>query len=99
MNSDGLIIDALRLAHGLLWQSLGPATEAGTVLRLRELLHSASIRSAMERGSDSVPAFALREVARVLSDYLQTHGETIAQIRNVLDEPHLKEALDLPRDR
>jgi hypothetical protein len=29
----------------------------------------------------------LRELARVLSDQSQTHGETIARVRNVLDEP------------
>jgi hypothetical protein len=34
----------------------------------------------VERGSDTLLAFALREVARVLSDYSQTYGETIVRI-------------------
>ena len=53
----------------------------------------------VERGSDSLPTFALREVARVLSDQSQTHGETIVRIRNVLDEPHLNQALGLRQNR
>jgi hypothetical protein len=42
----------------------------------------------LEHSSDTLPAFALREVARALSDQSQPHGETIARIRNVLDEPN-----------
>ena len=74
-------------------------TDAATVLRLREVAHSPSVRSALERGSDTLPAFALREVARVLSDYSQTYGETIVRIRNLVDEPHLNEALGFPQNR
>ena len=101
MSFDPLIVHALKLAHSLLCQNLPPAhlTDAGIVLRLRELIHSPSVRSALERGSDTFPAFALREVARVLSDHSQTHGETIVRIRNVLDEPHLNEALGLQNRR
>jgi hypothetical protein len=87
MSSDRIIVDALRLAHGLVWQNLRPTTDAATVSQLRDLVHSPSVRSALERSSDTLPAFALREVARVLGDHSQTHGETIARIRNVLDEP------------
>ena len=99
MNSDRIIVDALMLAHSLVWQNLRPATDATTVLRLRELLHLPSVRSALERGSDSLPTFALREVARVLTDQSQTHGEAIVRIRNVLGEPHLNEALGLRQNR
>lgn len=74
-------------------------TDAATVLRLPELVHSPSVRSALERGSDSLPTFALRDVARVLTDQSQTHGETLARIRNVLDQPHLNDALGLPQNR
>jgi hypothetical protein len=90
MSSDRIIVDVLKLAHSLVSQNLRSATDAAaTVLRLRELFHLPSVRSASERGSDSLPAFALRDVARVLTDQSQTHGETIARI--VLDE--LNEAL------
>jgi hypothetical protein len=100
MSSERIILDALKLAHSLLvWQNLRPETDATTVLRLRELFHSPSVRAALERGSDSLPTFALRDVARVLTDQLQTDGETIARIRNVLDDPHLNEALGLRQNR
>jgi hypothetical protein len=52
MSSDRMIVDALKVAHSLLWQNLRPATDAAAVLPLRELVHSPSIRSALERGSD-----------------------------------------------
>jgi hypothetical protein len=99
MSSDRTIVDALMLAHSLVWQNLRSTTDAATVLRLREFVHSPSVRSALERGSDALPAFALREVARALSDQSQTHGETIVRIRNVLGEPHLNEALGLRQKR
>jgi hypothetical protein len=41
-------------------------TDAAIVLRLREVVHSPSVRSAFERGSDTFSAFELREVARAL---------------------------------
>jgi len=56
------------------------------------LVHSTSVCSALERGSDTLPAFALRESARVLSDHSQTYGETMMRLRNVLDEPPLNDA-------
>jgi hypothetical protein len=101
MSSDRVIVQSLKLASNLLCQNLPPGnlTDAAIVLRLRELVDSPSVRLALEHGSDTVPAFALREVARVLSDLSQTHGETIVRMRNVLDQPHLDEALDLPRNR
>jgi hypothetical protein len=88
VSSDRIIVDALRLAHGLVWQNVRPTTDAATVSQLRDLIHSPSVRSALEHSSDTLPAFALREVARALSDQSQPHGETIARIRNVLDEPN-----------
>jgi hypothetical protein len=99
MSSDWIIVDALKLAHNLMGQNLRPTTEATTVLRLRELVDAPFLRSALERGSDSLPVFALREIARVLSDQLHTHGEIIMRIRNVLDEPHLNQALGLRQHR
>jgi hypothetical protein len=100
MSSDRIIVDALKLAHSLVGQNLRPTTDAATiVLRLCELFHSPSVRSALEHGSDALPTFALREVAHVLSDQSQTHGETMVRILNVLDEPHLKEALGLRQNR
>jgi hypothetical protein len=43
MRSDRIIVDAIKLAQGLLWQNLPPThnlTDAATVMRFRELVRS-----------------------------------------------------------
>ena len=52
-------------------------TDAATVLRLRELVHSPPGRSALDRSSDTLPAFALRAVERALCDRSRPHRETV----------------------
>lgn len=93
------IVDALKLAHSLVWENQRPTTEADTVLQLRELVHSPSVRSALERSSDSLPMFALRDLVRVLTDHSQPHGMTLVRIREVLDDPQLNELLGFPQRR
>jgi hypothetical protein len=66
------------------------------VLRFRELVDSPAIRSALERGSDTLPAFALRAVERVLCDHSRPHRETLNLLWDVLDDPHLNRALGSP---
>jgi hypothetical protein len=97
MSSDRVIVQALKVARNLACQNR--LTDDSVVLRLRELVHSPSVHSALLRGSDTLLAFALRALACVLSDHSQTHGETIVRIRNVLDEPHLNETLGFPQNR
>jgi hypothetical protein len=92
------IVDALKVAHSLVWENT-PSTESDKVLQLRDLVHSSFVRSALERSSDSLPAFALREVVCALTDQSQTPGKTIARIRNVLDDPQLNEVLRFPQKR
>jgi len=61
MSPDRLIVEAIKAAQHLLRQNLPPMhnlTDAATVLRLRELVHSSSIRSALDRSSDTLLAFA-----------------------------------------
>jgi hypothetical protein len=99
MSSDRIIADGIKTAQSLLRQNLAPThdlTNATVVLRFRELVRSQAIRSALERGSDTVLAFALREVERVLCDQLRPHRETINQLWDILDDPHLNQALGLP---
>jgi hypothetical protein len=83
----------------VLCQNPAHLTDIAKVLRLREVVHSPSVLSGLERGSDSLPAFALREVARALSDFSQTPGQTMVRIQNVLDDPHLHDALGLRQNR
>ena len=93
------IIDGIKVAQDLLRQNLPPThnlTDAAVVLRFRELVRSQSIRSALERGSDTVLAFALREVERALCDQSRPHRETINRLWDILDDPHLNQVLGLP---
>jgi hypothetical protein len=102
MNSDRVIFEAIKVALHLLRQNLPQwhnLTDAATVLRLRELIGSPSIRSALDRSSDTLFSFALRAIERVISDHSQTNRETINRLWEVLDDPHLNEALGIPHNR
>src|SRR6516165_2910154 len=101
MSSDRIIIDAIKVAQDLLRQNLPPTrnlTDGATVMRFRELVRSQAIRSALDRSSDTLLTFALREVERVVSDQSQTNRETINQLWGILDDPHLNNALGFPQN-
>jgi len=94
--SDRIIVDAIKVAQELLCQNLPAAQnirDATAVMRFRELVRSQAIRSALERSSDTLFAFALRAVERVISDQSRTNRETINRLWEVLDDPHLNDAL------
>ena len=101
MSSDRTIVDAIKVAQGLLQQNLPPAhnlTDAATVMRFRELVRSQAIRSALDRSSDTLLTFALREVERVISDQSRTNRETINRLWGILDDPNLNNALGFPQN-
>jgi hypothetical protein len=65
MSSDRVIVEAIKVAQELLRQNLPPThnlTDAATLWRLRDLVGAPSIRSALERSSDKLPAFTLRRL-------------------------------------
>jgi hypothetical protein len=99
MNSDRPFEAAIKTARNLLWQNLSATrlTDAATVIRLRELVHSPSIRSALLHSSDTFLAFVLRGVEHVVVDQSQTDQEIITRLWDVLDDPHLNQALGNPR--
>src|SRR5262249_56100321 len=95
MNSDRVFEAAIRASKNLLWQNLQPTQlpDAATVLRLRELVHSPSIRSALLHSSDTLLAFALRAVEHVVADRSKTDRELITQLSHVLYVPHFTPSL------
>jgi hypothetical protein len=102
MSSDRAIVDAIKVAQTLLSQNLPPAynlPDAATVMRVREVVHSPSIRSALERSSDTLLAFALRAVERVVADQSLTNRQIITRLWDVLDDPHLNKAVGGPQSR
>ena len=101
MSSGRVVIDAVKMAQRLLWQNLAPThnlPDATTVMRFRDLVRSPAVQSALERSSDTFPAFALRALGRVLADRSRSDREIISRLWHVLDDPHLNEALGLPQN-
>ena len=100
MDSDRVFEAAIRASRNLLWQNLQPRQlpDAATVLRLRELVHSPSIRSALLQSSDTLLAFALRAVEHIVVDQSQTEREIITRLWDILDDPHLNQALGITQN-
>jgi hypothetical protein len=102
MSSDRIIVDAINVAQDLLSKNLSAAqnlSDAAALMRFRELIRSQAVRSALERSSDTLFAFALRAVERVVADQSPTNREMINRLWEVLDEPHLNQALGKPHTR
>jgi hypothetical protein len=102
MSSDRIIVEAIKVGQNLLSQNLPPArslTDAVTVMRFRELVRSQALRSALERSSDTFPAFVLREVGHVVADQSKTNRQIISRLWGVFDDQHLNQALGIPDNR
>src|SRR5262245_46395795 len=101
MSSDRVIVDAIKAAQSLLRQNVPPRpnlSDAATVLRFREVVGSPVTRSALDRSSDTLPSFALRAVERVLCDHSGPDRETVNLLWDILDDPHLDQALALSQN-
>ena len=102
MNSDRIIVDALKVAQNLLWAKNLPSTrnlpDAATVTRVRELARSPSIRLALQCSSDTFLSFALRAVEFVVADQSLTDRQIISRLWDVLDDSHLNQALGVPQN-
>src|SRR5215468_10198763 len=101
MSSDRVIGDNLKLAQNFLRQNLPSThnlTDAAVVLRFRELVRSQAIRSALERSSDTVLAFALREVERVLCSIAASprNHTAVGHTRRSAPEPSLGPSTQIP---
>jgi hypothetical protein len=101
MNSDRVIESAIRAAKNLLWQNLPPIhtlPEGATVARVRELVNSPSIQSALQCGSDTFLAFVLREVQFVIADRSLADRQILGCARRSALEPSLGDHTKVPPD-
>jgi hypothetical protein len=92
---------AIRAAKNLLWENLPPTHNllaAVTVTRVRELVHLPSLQSALQRSSDTFLTFALRAVEQVVANRSQTDRQIINRLWDILDDPHLNQALGIPQN-
>jgi|SRR6516164_310998 hypothetical protein len=101
MNPDRVIESAIKAAQNLLRQNLPPMhnlPDAATVTRVRDLVRSPAVQSALGRSSDTFFAFALRAVEHMVANQSRSDRETISRLRDILDDPHLNQALGLPQN-
>jgi hypothetical protein len=96
-----VIESAIRAAQNLLWQNLPPThklPDAAAVARLRDLVRSPAVKSALLHSNDTFLAFVLRAVEFVLADQFRADREIIDYLWDVLDDPQLNKALGLPQN-
>jgi hypothetical protein len=101
MNCQRVIEAALRAAQDFLWQNAPPmhyVADDVTVARLRGLVRSPAIQAALLQSSDTFLTFVLRAVEIVVSDQSQDDREIIGRLWDVLDEPHLNQALGIQQN-
>ena len=92
MNSDRVIADAIKSAQRLLWHT-DDLPDAMKVVRLRKLVRSPAVQSAMQRCSDTLLAFTLRAVDLVIADQSRTDREMLRRLCDILNNPHLIQAV------
>ena len=80
MNSDREIADAVKAAQRLLWHTYD-LPDAMKVVRLRKLVRSPTVQSAMQRCSDTLLAFTLRAVALVIAD--QSRSDNVIDLTSL----------------
>ena len=101
MNPDRIAEAAIRTAKNILWENLPPTHHlvAGiTVRRIRELVHSPSVQSALARSSDTVLTFALRAVGQVVANQSQSDRDIVDRLWDILDDPHLNQAMGIAQN-
>lgn len=98
MNYQQLIEFILRRSHETLWANLPPhsrVSDAKAVAVIRELVSSPTAREAIERGSDTLCAFALRALNRIVCEKSRSPADIITHLWDVVDEPQLKRMLGI----
>jgi hypothetical protein len=93
VNSDREIVDAIKSAQRLLWHTYD-LPDAMKVVRLRKFVRSPNVQSALQRSSNTLLAFTLRAVERVIADQSRTDHEKTRRLWDLLlNNPHLIKAM------
>jgi hypothetical protein len=89
MKHDHVIDFLLRKTGEVLFDNLPPAArvpDMTAVIAIRALITTPTAETALEKGSDTERAFALRAIKRLLSDSTRPPREVIEQLWQVIDE-------------
>jgi hypothetical protein len=100
MNYQQLIHFVLRKSQDTLWDNLSSTKQLPddrTINTIRAFVSTPSAQTAIERGDDTVFAFALRAVNRVVSRREQPAARIIGRLWDILDDPDLNLALGVKR--
>jgi hypothetical protein len=92
MDHQATIEDTLRRAQGMLWNSLPPPAmtpDDVSVKKLRALVKPPKVDKALACSGDTVAAFSLRAMRRVLADHACDECETVTRLWPILDDPML----------
>jgi hypothetical protein len=95
MPHDRVIQQALVDVQDLLWANLPPSRKLPdqlAIASLRKLLDRPEVKDALERGNDTVCAFALRGVFRVVAEDGPPRA-TLNRLWDILQQPDLGRAL------
>ena len=99
MDSAIVLENTLRKAQDILWEALSPGTSRGaTIVKLKELLWSPEISTALAASSDNYLAFAVRESRVALADASAWPDKIISTLWAILDDPPLNSALGIPQN-
>jgi hypothetical protein len=99
MDSVIVLENTLRKAQDILWEALPPGTSRGpTIVKLKELLWSPEISTALAASSDNYLAFAVRESRVALADATASSDKIISTLWAILDDPPLNAALGIPQN-
>jgi hypothetical protein len=96
MTHDHLIHFLIRQTQGVLRDNLAGARAVPSYIAvntIRALVHAPAAQTALEKGSDTVRAFALRAMCLILRDHKQPPRVILDRLRSVLDEANLDRAL------
>jgi hypothetical protein len=100
MGDQRIVEQAIRKAQGLLRDDLPVSRSlpnAIMVERMRELIRSGEVRSALGSSSDTIFAFTLRGIRRALADQSRSDKVIVGELWAILDDPILDAALGIKK--
>jgi hypothetical protein len=92
MNCDRVIADAIKAAQRLMWHRYD-LPDGMKVVRLRKLVRSPTVQSALQCNSNALLPSTLRAVELVIADHSRTDGEMISRLGDILNNPQLIQAV------
>lgn len=98
MDPNRAIEDTLRQAQNVLWDALPLNRPDAAIDRIRTLLWSSRVNSALSKASDTLHVFALRAAQRAVADRSRNCAVVVNALWAILDDPWLNASLGIPHN-